>query len=85
MQIVTPGLVLREVKVGEADRILPLLCPQLGLVSATAKGSLRLKSKLFSGCGLFCYSEFTLYEGRTMYRVDDAQVKNTFFALRQSV
>ncbi len=85
MQIVTPGLVLREVKVGEADRILHLLCPGLGLVSATAKGSLRLKSKLFSGCGLFCYSEFTLYEGRSMYRVDEAQVKNTFFGLRQSV
>ena len=70
MQIVTPALVLREVKVGEADRILLLLTPEQGLISASAKGSLRLKSRLFSSCGLFCYSEFTLYEGRTMYRVD---------------
>ena len=85
MQIVTPALVLREVKVGEADRILLLLTPEQGLISASAKGSLRLKSRLFSGCGLFCYSEFTLYEGRTMYRVDEAQVKNTFFGLRESV
>ena len=85
MQIVTPALVLREVQVGEADRILLLLTPEQGLISASAKGSLRLKSRLFSGCGLFCYSEFTLYEGRTMYRVDEAQVKNTFFGLRESV
>ena len=32
-----------------------------------AKGSLRLKNKLHSATGLFCYSEFTLFEGKTMY------------------
>ena len=48
MQLVTPGLVLREVKVGESDRILTILTPEHGLISASAKGSLRLKSKLFS-------------------------------------
>ena len=65
MQLVTPGLVLREVKVGESDRILTILTPEHGVLSCTAKGSLRLKSKLFSACGLFCYSEFTLFAGRT--------------------
>ena len=85
MQTVTTGLVLREVKVGEADRILTILTPDLGVISASARGSLRLKNKLFSGCGLFCYSEFTLFEGRTMFRVAEAQVKNSFFGLRQSV
>lgn len=81
MQLVTPGLVLREVKVGESDRILTILTPEHGLLSCTAKGSLRLKSKLFSACGLFCYSEFTLFAGRTLYTVDDAQVKNVFHGL----
>lgn len=81
MQLVTPGLVLREVKVGESDRILTILTPEHGLLSCTAKGSLRLKSKLFSACGLFCYSEFTLFAGRSLYRVDDAQVKNVFHGL----
>lgn len=85
MQLVTPGLVLREVKVGESDRILTLLTPQHGLITASAKGSLRLKSKLFSACGLFCYSEFTLFAGRTMYTVDDAQVKQVFFGLPKSI
>ena len=41
----TPGLVLREVKFRESDRMLTILTPQ-GVVSASAKGSLRLKSKL---------------------------------------
>lgn len=85
MRTVTPGLVLREVKVGENDRILTLLTPDLGVISASAKGSLRLKSKLFSACGLFCYSEFALYQGKGIYLINDAQVKQMFFGLTESV
>ena len=58
MQVATTGLVLRQVKVGEADRILTILTPDLGVVSASARGSLRMKSALFSATGLFCYSSF---------------------------
>lgn len=83
--IVTPGLVLREIKYKEADRILTLLTPQLGVISAAAKGSLRLKNKLFSACGLFCYSDFRLYPGKNMYTVDEAGVKNVFHGLSASI
>ena len=70
MQVATTGLVLRQVKVGEADRILTILTPDLGVVSASARGSLRMKSALFSATGLFCYSEFTLTSGRSHYFVE---------------
>lgn len=79
------GLVLREVKTGEADRILSILTPRQGIISAAAKGSMRPKSKLFSGTSLFCYSEFSLYEGKTMYRVDEASPIEVFFGLRDSI
>ena len=83
--VVTSGLVLREVKFKEADRILTILSPRYGVISAIAKGSLRLKNKLFSACGLFCYSEFTLTPGKNMYTVQEAQVKTVFHALSRSV
>ena len=85
MRSVMMGLVLRQTKVKEADCILTILTPEKGLISAVARGCLRLKSRLFSGCGLFCYSEFSLFEGRSLYTVDEAQVQNNFFGLRQSV
>ena len=85
MPIATMGLVLRQVRVGEADQILTLLTPDLGVISASAKGSLRLKNKLFSACGLFCYSEFTLTSGRSHYFVDSAQVRRVFHGLSQSI
>ncbi len=75
MQVATTGLVLRQVKVGEADRILTILTPDLGVVSASARGSLRMKSALFSATGLFCYSEFTLTSGRSHYFVDTRRSK----------
>ena len=51
--IVTPGLVLKETRYKESDRIITILTPGLGVISASAQSSLRLKSKLFSACGLF--------------------------------
>jgi DNA repair protein RecO (recombination protein O) len=83
--VVTTGLVLREIKYKESDKILTVLSPQLGVITAMAKGSLRLKNKLFSACGLFCYSEFTLYPGKNMYTVDEAEVKTVFHGLSESV
>ena len=84
-QIKTRGIVLREVKTGESDRSLTILTPALGVISAAAKGSQRLKSKLFAATGLFCYSEFVLFEGRTMYTVDEATPLEVFFDLRASI
>ncbi|MEG1476305.1 MAG: DNA repair protein RecO, partial [Oscillospiraceae bacterium] len=84
MQITTMGLVIKEVKTGEADRIIHILT-QDGVINAIAKGSQRLKSKLFSSTSLFCYAEFTLFSGKSMYIVDEAEVKEVFFGVRQSV
>lgn len=85
MKITENGLVLREVKLREADKILTLLTPHHGIVSASARGSLRPNSKLFSASGQFCYSEWTLHEGKAMYSVDEAMPIEVFFGLRQSI
>lgn len=85
MRITTKGLVLREVKTRESDRILTILAPGHGVISASARGSMRPKSRLFSATGLFCYSEWTLFEGRTMYQVDEAAPQEVFFGLREDV
>ena len=84
-QMKTTGIVLREVRTGESDRILTILTPGHGVISASAKSSQRLKNKLFAATGLFCYSEFVLFEGKTMYIVDEATALEVFFDLRGSV
>ena len=83
--IVTPGLVLKETRYKESDRIITLLTPGLGVISASAQSSLRLKSKLFSACGLFCYSEFVLLPGRNMYTIREAEVRNVFHGISSTI
>ena len=85
MQIVTDGIVLKEVKTGESDRILTILTRSEGVISASAKSSLRLKNKLSSTTGLLCWSDFTLFRGKTMYSINEAQSKNVFFELRNDI
>ena len=85
MQVSIKGIVLREVKTGEADKILTILTEEYGVISAAAKGSRRLKSKLFAGTGIFCYSEFVLFEGKTMYSVNEATSLEVFFGLRETI
>ena len=85
MQVSIKGIVLREVKIGEADKILTILTEEYGVISASAKSSRRLKSKLFAGTGVFCYSEFVLFEGKTMYSVNEATSLEVFFGLRETI
>ena len=72
MQINTMGLVLRAVRVGEADQILTVLTPGNGVLSASARGSLRLKNKLFSAC-------------RKTNFIDSAAVSKVFHGLSKTV
>lgn len=83
--IVTMGLVLKETRYKEADRILTILTPKMGILSALAKNSLRMKSKLLTACGLLCYSEFVLVPGRNLYTVQDASVEKIFYNISATV
>lgn len=79
------GLVLKEVKVGEADRLVTILTDNFGLIKASARGARGLKSRLFSSTGMFCYAEFTLFTQKGNYYIDDAALQQNFFGLRRSV
>lgn len=84
MKTTTDGLVIWEVKTGEADRVLTLLTPR-GVISAYAKNSLRPKNKLTSSTAMLSYANFELYSGKNMYTVDDAQTINRFIKLSADV
>jgi DNA repair protein RecO (recombination protein O) len=60
----TKAIVLRRTDYGEADRILNLLTPEHGIVSAIARGVRREKSKLAGGIELFAALDVTVGQGR---------------------
>ena len=63
MQIKTDGLIIRDLNVGEDDRIVTILTRSRGVVRASARGARRVKSRLSTATRLFCYSDFTLFKG----------------------
>jgi DNA repair protein RecO len=60
----TKAIVLRRTDYGEADRILNVLTPENGIVSAIARGVRREKSKLSGGIELFARCDLTIGQGR---------------------
>ena len=69
----TNALVLGSRNVGEANRLITLLCEDLGLVRAVAQGVRLSKSKLKSSLYIFAEVEASLVRGRDIWRLVGAQ------------
>ena len=81
------GIVIREVKTKESDKIITVLSRELGVINIYVKGAMRLKNKFHSAVGLFTYSEFVLFESRSsdLYQINEASVKHIFYRLSTNV
>ncbi|MEG6572499.1 DNA repair protein RecO [[Clostridium] cellulosi] len=85
MQIKTDGLIIRDLNVGEDDRLVTILTRSRGVVRASARGARRVKSRLSTATRLFCYSDFTLFKGREKYIIDDAQPIEFFLGINKNL
>jgi DNA repair protein RecO (recombination protein O) len=82
MQIKTDGLTIRELNVGENDRIITLLTREKGVVRASARGARRVRSSMLPSAQLLCYSNFTLFRSRDKYIIDEAEPVEFFMGVR---
>ncbi len=85
MYLTTPGLVLRVTTYNDADALLTLLTPNHGKLTVKARGLRRKQSPLIAACQLLAYGEFTLFEYRSMYTINEAQPVSLFNNLRKDL
>ena len=85
MYVTTQGLVLRVTEYNDRDVLLTLLTRDLGRITVKARGARRKNSTLVASCQLLVLSEFTLFEYRDHYVVNDAHVTELFRGLRTDV
>ena len=85
MQEKTAGLVLREVRVGECDKLLTVLTATEGKITVKARGVLRKNSRISSACQLFAFSELELFQTSARWTVDEAEPVELFRPLRDRV
>jgi DNA repair protein RecO (recombination protein O) len=67
------GVVLRTQKLGEADRIITLLCRQNGRVRAVAKGVRRTKSRFGARLEPFSHVDVMIHPGRSLDVISQAE------------
>lgn len=76
------GIVLRRISLGETDRIITVLTPELGKVSAVAKGARRPGSRFSGATELFTNLRLLLAKGRTIDIVSQCEIRDSFPAIR---
>ncbi|HHY83035.1 MAG TPA: DNA repair protein RecO [Clostridiales bacterium] len=84
-QVKTQGVVLRYSNRNEADRLLTVLSPDLGRILVFARGCRKPNSRFLSFSQLFCYGELVMQPYRDIYILTQADVKNTYFDLRNDM
>lgn len=78
------GIVLRTIRLGEADRIVTLLTQGSGKVRAVAKGVRKTRSKFGARLEPFTHVDLLLYRGRELDIVTQAEIITPFREIRDS-
>ena len=81
----TEAVVLKKIKLGEADRILTLLTPESGKIQAVAKGVRKPKSKMAGHLELLTHSLITLNRGRNLDTITGCQTIEGFLPLKNDL
>ena len=85
MYLVTKGLVLRVTAYNDIDAMLTVLTETCGMLSLRAKGVRRKNSPLSASCQLLVFSEFSIFEYRGMYTINEATTIELFPELRRDL
>jgi|688.fasta_scaffold00007_138 recombinational DNA repair protein (RecF pathway) len=78
MQYRSSGIILKTQKLGEADRILKILTPENGLISAIAKGARRMNSSFAAKTQTLNHCDFLLAKGKNLDIVSEVSIVNNF-------
>ena len=85
MYLKIQGLVLRVTKYNDKDALLTVLSQNHGKLTVKARGLLRKNSPLTAPCQLLAYSEFTLFEYKGFYTINEAASISLFHGLRRDL
>lgn len=85
MYLTIQGLVLRVTNYNDSDALLTVLSRDHGKLTVKARGLRRKNSPLIAPCQLLAFCEFTLFEYRGMYTINEAHTIELFQSLRKDL
>jgi DNA repair protein RecO (recombination protein O) len=81
----TEGVILKQTRLGEFDKIVTIYTPELGKLRAVAKGACRPKSKLGGNVEPLTHSLMLLAKGRNLDIVTQSQTIDGFQSLKSDL
>lgn len=85
MYLTIQGIVLRVTDYNDKDALLTVLTRRHGKLTIKARGLRRKNSPLIAPCQLLSYGEFTLFEYRGQYTINEATALELFMPLRRDL
>lgn len=85
MYLTVQGLVLRVTTYNDTDALLTVLSRDRGKLTVKARGLRRKTSPLIAPCQLLAFGEFTLFEYRGAYTINEARAIELFPQLRRDL
>lgn len=85
MYLTIQALVLRVVPYNDTDALLTVLSKNYGKLTIKARGLRRKNSPLVAPCQLLAFGEFTLFEYRGMYTINEAHTIELFQPLQRDL
>ena len=85
MKKAVDGLILREMPMGDNDKLLTVLTAEEGQIFMTAKGARSMKSKVMPLCRLFTYANLEYYEKNGRRWLSGGSVNDSFFGLHADI
>ena len=85
MYLTIQGIVLRVTEYNDRDALLTILSKRHGKLTVKARGLRRRNSPLVAPCQLLAYGEFTLFEYRGTYTINEATSLELFQELRRDL
>ena len=85
MYLSIQGIVLRVTDYNDKDALLTLLTRRHGKLTVKARGLRRKNSPLTAPCQLLAYGEYTLFEYRGQYTINEASALELFTPLRREL
>lgn len=85
MYLTIQAIVLRVTDYNDRDALLTVLSRSHGKLTIKARGLRRKNSPLIAACQLLAYGEFTLFEYRGMYTINEAHTIELFQQLRRDL
>lgn len=74
----TRAVVIKTQDIKESDKLLWLFSEKLGKISTIAKGAKKNRSNLFSTTLQFCYGDYVVYKGKSLYIINESIVIDSF-------